>query len=466
MWHYLRAWLGRPPISDPVDRRNAQFMQILLIFQGCRTPLIKLYLLLFDWPYLSTMYAKASLGPGVVMVIDLGTDLVMTASAWFGLYLIRKGRFRQAVSQFLTTLLASGLLAFAAFGYRASPGDTLLVIALALGGLMLGRRALWSIYAFVLVIFAVGMTTDYLHDTSTLRSLREAYNILLFRTFSYLLIVIIIDRSIDALREALLESDTHRRQLQHEMAERERAQEQLLHAQKMDAIGQLAHGIAHDFNNVLGIILGFSQERHRLDEPEADRGEDALALGQALEGVEMAARRADSISRKLLNFSRRDVPLIEVFDVVDAVLELQPMLRQLFPSSVQLDIQTVQTPLPIRFDRSQFEMAMLNISSNARDAMPDGGQFTIAIARDDHGCALLSLQDSGLGMSDETKKRIFEPFFTTKPIGRGTGVGLTVVYNLIENARGRIEVEDALGGGTTFVIRLPLEQADQIMTST
>jgi signal transduction histidine kinase len=457
MWQRLNAWLRAVPIDDPVDRRNAVFMQWLLAFQGLRTPLMKIYLLASEWPYMTAyFFEKTASGKVASVAIDLGTDLAMTISAWVGFYLIRVGKFRQAVKQFLATQLISGVLAYATFGYKVNPGDSLLIISLALGGLMLGRRALWTIYISILLIFAAGMTADYLHAPDASKTIFAAYSNLLFRTFSYALITIILDRSIGALREALAESDMHRRQLQHEMAERERTQEQLLHAQKMDAVGRLAQGVAHDFNNVLAIILGFSKERHRLDEPEAERGIDAIALGQALLGVEMAARRADSISRKLLNFSRRDVTHVEIFDIAEGVRDVQLMLRQLFPQTVHLAFKIPNEVLLIEFDLSQFELAILNIASNARDAMPRGGTFEIAVVQYDPTSVTLVLTDTGMGMPEETKARIFEPFFTTKPIGSGTGVGLTVVYNLIRNAHGNIEVESEIGTGTVFRIYFPL----------
>ena len=457
MWQRLKAWLVRVPISDPVDRRNAVFMQLLLAFQGLRTPLIKIYLLASEWQYMTTsFFEKTAMGKDVSIAVDLGTDLAITIAAWLGVYLIRIGKFRQAVTQFLAAQLISGLFAYAAFGYKVTPGDALLIMSLGLGGLMLGRRALWTIYVSILVILATGMTTDHLSGIGKSGSFFSAYNNLLFHTFGYALITIILDRSIGALREALAESELRGQQLQREMLEREHTQEQLLHSQKMDAIGRLSQGIAHDFNNVLGIVLGFASERHRLDEPGAQLGSDALALAQALHGVELAARRADAISRKLLNFSRRDTTQVETFDVTEAIQDLHLMLRQMFPSTVQVAIQVTHGPLFIDFDLSQFELAILNIASNSRDAMPAGGLFEVIIERSDAATVTLTLGDNGVGMTEETVKRIFEPFFTTKPVGNGTGVGLTVVYNLIRAAGGSIEVVSESGVGTAFRVHLPL----------
>ncbi|HEV7776763.1 MAG TPA: ATP-binding protein [Luteibacter sp.] len=456
MWQRLKGWLERLPIDDPVDRRNAFFMQLLMIYEGCEIPLNKLYLLVTNPTYGMLLSGNEPSWPRFALAIDLGTDLVITLSAWLGFYLIRTGRFRGAVAQFLGTLLMSSLIAYSTFGYEAWPHDLVSIVALALGGLMLGRRALWTIYAIVMFVFVAGMTRDQYRHVHAFFPLGNAYGGLVSQALAYLLVVIILDRSTSALRASLAESNLQRRQLQHEMLERERTREQLVHAQKMDAVGRLTSGIAHDFNNVLGIILGFGLERHRLDEPGASRSKDSLALARALEGVEMAARRGASISGKLLNFSRLDVTRVEVFDVAEALRELSPLLRQLLPPSVRLHIDTPPTPLPIRFDRSQFELAVLNIASNARDAMPDGGDFTVTALREGFDSVAISLRDDGQGMPEAVRQRIFEPFFTTKAMGSGTGLGLSVVYGLVDRANGRIDVTSEPGIGTAFHILLDL----------
>lgn len=463
MWQRLLAWLKRLPIDDPVDRRNAFFMQLLMIYEGCEIPLNKVYLFTFNPVYMLLLTGREKLPkewPRHALAIDIGTDLAITVAAWLGFWLIRRGLFRQAVSQFIAIFLVSSLIAYSTFGYDQWPHDIQPVIELAIAGLMLGRRALWTIYAINMAIFAAGMATDHLRRFHTLYPLMHAFSGLPSLMLAYLLMVIILDRSTSALRKSLAESNLQRLQLQHEMLERERTQEQLLHAQKMDAVGRLTSGIAHDFNNVLGIILGFGLERHRLDEPGAARDADTLALARALEGVEMAARRGASISGKLLNFSRRDVTHVETFDVTETLHELVPLLRQLLPPSVQLRIEPPEHALPIRFDRSQFELAVLNFASNARDAMPDGGEFVIAASMDDDGLATISLSDTGEGMSEDVRRHIFEPFFTTKPTGSGTGLGLSVVYGLIKGAGGELHVTSAPGRGTTF--RIELRAADDL----
>ncbi|OOG56352.1 ATP-binding protein [Rhodanobacter sp. C03] len=458
MLQRLLAWFQRIPIDDPVDRRNGVFMQWMLLFEGLRMPLNKLYLLLFNWNYMrDTLYDAARTGPHVAIAIDLATDVAMTLAAWIGIWLIRRGRFRPAVALYVGVVLASAALAYGAFGYHENFVDLTLVVVLALSGLMLGRRALWTTYGVLMLVFAIGVIPPQIFSDARLwRVAVETYIAFPGRALmSYLLIAIVIDRSINALRESLAESNAHRRELKREIAERERTQEQLLHAQKMDAVGKLASGIAHDMNNVLGIILGFAMERDRLN-PDLPPDEDVQAMADALEGVELAARRGAAVCSKLLNFSRHDVTHTETFDAVSALRDIQPLLRQLMPSSVHLSIDTSRIGLPIRFDRSQFELALLNLASNARDAMPDGGRCTIAITSHDASTVTLSIQDSGTGIPEELRHRIFEPFFTTKPVDRGTGLGLSVVYSLIHRAGGDITVHSAPGGGTIFRIQLPM----------
>lgn len=455
LWRHLWAWLERVPVDDPVDRHNAVFMQLFLIYIGCKTLPYKIHLLLFNSTYQMLLPGHAWPGaPPFPLAFSLGADVLMTASAWLGVYLIRKGSFRLSVSQFLGAMILATLIAYGAFGYRIWRADMVAFEVFALAGFMHGRRALWSAYVAFMCIYATGMTTDYFRNLHVMHS-AAAYNALPSLMLAYLIVVIILDRTSLALRRSLAESNQHRRRLQLEMARREQAQEQLLHARKMDAVGKLASGIAHDFNNVLGIIQGFATDRHRLDEPGASRSEDALALGAALEGVEMAARRGASISRKLLNFSRHDVAHIETFDVNRSLRELEPLLHQMLPASIRLQMQTGAGVLPIDFDRSQFELALLNLASNARDAMHDGGELSLSAAMDGASWIGITVQDTGTGIPEEVKQRIFEPFYTTKPANSGTGLGLTVIYGLVDRAGGRIEVDSTPGAGTTFRIRLP-----------
>lgn len=465
-------WLYEAPVPDPVDRRNAWFMQMLFMFVGVAIPLNKLYVATYSSSFARLFIGDTFSYARIAAGVDIGTDVAMATAAWYGLWLIRQGQFRLAISRFLYVVLGSALLAYATFGYWAVFGDLIPVMCIALGGLMIGRRALWLIYIAVMLEFLVGMGSDMLRHSQTLHAamhesnLRNDFVDFPSRAMSYLLVVLILDRSSDALREGLRDSERHRLRLQAEIREREDAQEALLHARKMDAVGQLASGVAHDFNNVLGIIMGFTRERHRLDEPDSPRAnEDTRALARALEGIETASRRGASISRKLLNFSRRDTTHSEIFDLHESVRELKPMLQQLLPLPMTVKIETSDEPLLIHFDRSQLELALLNLASNARDAMPDGGMLTIATHAQD-GRAILTVSDTGSGMNEAVRLRIFEPFFTTKPVNRGTGLGLSVVFGLFKRGGGDIRVQSAPGKGTRFVIQLPRASSDRNQAGT
>ena len=162
-----------------------------------------------------------------------------------------------------------------------------------------------------MMIFVSGFWVD---AQRTGDSTALAFHFLPSAIFSYFVITLVLDRSLTALRESLNESEARGGQLQREMAERERAQAQLVHSQKMEATGRLASGVAHDFNNILSVVLGFTAERHRLDDPDADPRRDARAMAEALEGIEPSAQRGIALIRKLLCFGRPDPANAEIFD--------------------------------------------------------------------------------------------------------------------------------------------------------
>ncbi len=442
MWNRVLTWLGSAPIADEVDRRNAPVMQLLLLFYGIALPAN------WAWHLSSRPIPK---GWTIVLVLDL-----ITASlALLSVFLIRRGRFRPAIKLFVGAQLASLTLAYHMLGAQAQLIDQVSVIlVLAVSGLVLGRRALWTAFCLLLVIFAIGFATDANNSQQTEQwisnSLRNAPSLVL----SYLIITVILDRTLTALRESLAESKARQRELQREMAERERAQAQLIHAQKLEATGRLASGVAHDFNNILDVILGFSSQRHRLLELSDER-ERSDGLADALDGVEVAARRGTALSRKLLSFSRRDLLKLETFDLTAALAELQPMLRQLFPPSVRVEFFAGDASLPVRMDRSELELMVLNIAANARDAMPDGGRFAVTVSHAD-GHAQIAMADDGEGMDETVKRQIFEPFFTTKSAADGTGLGLSVIRDLVAAMGGEIGVDSEVGKGSTFYLRLPL----------
>jgi PAS domain S-box-containing protein len=246
-----------------------------------------------------------------------------------------------------------------------------------------------------------------------------------------------------------------------DITERRRLEEELRQAQKMDAVGQLAGGVAHDFNNLLTTIRGFADLLARSFEGEDTRRKDIAEILKATE-------RAASLTRQLLAFSKRQVLRVEALSVNGIVADMVKIIRRLLGDSIK--VETVLDPKiwTVRADPGQLEQVLLNLALNARDAMPKGGTLRIATRNVDVApvnapdtvvpagkYVVLEMQDTGTGMSDETRARVFEPFFTTKnPSGR-SGLGLATVYGIVAQSGGHISVASSLGTGTTFSIHLP-----------
>jgi len=244
-----------------------------------------------------------------------------------------------------------------------------------------------------------------------------------------------------------------------ERRERRELEHELRHAQKMEAVGQLAGGIAHDFNNLLTVIQGYGEVlRDQLDG-------DAL---ECVEQMQQAAERSADLVRQLLAFGRRQVLRPVVLDPNDVVLGLEPMLRRLLPETIGVDLALAETPWTVRVDRGQLEQVLVNLAVNARDAMPDGGRIRLG-TRNLHLSAgegravdlpagpfvALTVRDDGVGMDADTRARIFDPFFTTKGEGRGTGLGLSTVHGIVKQSGGEIAVESERGRGSEFRVLLP-----------
>jgi signal transduction histidine kinase len=440
-------WLRKAPVEDPVERRNAPMLQIVLAAFGVVMPIITVLRWSQSWS---------------IVPIDLGTEvlvLVRIAFAWTCFYLVRVGRFQTAVGLFVASNLAGLAFAYACHGLKAQlPTQLLHVFPLLFGGLLLGRQTLWWIALTLLAILFMGTGYD-LAAAGRIAMLRvEAWTNLLGSILGFGGVALILDRAVSALREAL-EVATRRGQalalardrLEREVVERERSQAQLAHAQKMDAIGRLASSIAHDFNNILGVILGYASR------PAAD---GTPAESEALSGIRAAAKRGALVTQRLLSLGRAEAPHVETTDLADAIDTLKPLLVQVFSRPVKVTVDIEEQPLPVVVDRSEFELALLNIAANARDAMPDGGRFDVhACTRADEDgreWVVLTLADTGVGMPPEVVRRMFEPFYTTKPRGTGTGLGLASVQRLVGAAGGRVGVDSAPGRGTALRIELPL----------
>jgi PAS domain S-box-containing protein len=247
-------------------------------------------------------------------------------------------------------------------------------------------------------------------------------------------------------------------------AEEERAtlEEQFRQAQKMEAVGRLAGGVAHDFNNLLTVITGCAYVL--LTELPSD-----APLREFVGEIQGAADRAAALTRQLLAFSRKQVLAPKVLDLNDVVSHLERMLRRLIREDVVLATDLTPGLPQVRVDPGQLEQVVLNLAVNARDAMPQGGTLTIATSerfvseaesrlRPDcrpGSYVQLMVTDTGCGMLPEVQARIFEPFFTTKELGKGTGLGLATVFGIVKQSEGHIEVDSAVGGGTSFRIFLP-----------
>ena len=243
-------------------------------------------------------------------------------------------------------------------------------------------------------------------------------------------------------------------------------EEQLRQSQKMEAVGRLAGGVAHDFNNLLTAISGYSDLLlHRLP--------DYSTLRRDVEEIRKAGDRAAALTRQLLAFSRRQLLRPEVLDLNGVVTKMRQMLRRLIGENIELSIDLSPSLSRVKVDPGQIEQVILNLAVNARDAMPDGGRITIATADAELSPAyaathpevrpgphvLLSVADTGQGMSDETQAHLFEPFFTTKERGNGTGLGLATVYGIVQQSGGHIRVNSAADRGSTFLIYLPRIEA-------
>ncbi len=252
-------------------------------------------------------------------------------------------------------------------------------------------------------------------------------------------------------------------EISNNVTDRLRLEDQLHHAQKMEAIGLLAGGVAHDFNNILTAIVGYGNLlRMKLssDDPLRSYVDQILA----------SAGRAASLTQGLLAFSRKQVINPQPLDVNETIRRMEKLLRRIISEEIDLRIETSPKPLAIVADASQIEQVLMNLVTNARDALPGGGAITIrtAVAQIDEEFqkqngfgiagtyAAVSVQDSGVGMDEATRTHVFEPFFTTKETGKGTGLGLAIVYGIMKQNKGYITLESEPGAGAVFHLYFPL----------
>jgi PAS domain S-box-containing protein len=252
-----------------------------------------------------------------------------------------------------------------------------------------------------------------------------------------------------------------------DVSERHRLQEQLQQAVKMEAVGRLAGGVAHDFNNLLNVIIGYSElmlER---------RNNSAEFLERGAREIRKAADRAAGLTRQLLAFSRQQVLEPRILDLHEVIAEMKDLLRRMLGEDVELAVTSAEALGRVRADPGQIGQVIMNLAANSRDAMPHGGHFVIETSNFEVGqtfsaqhadmppgpYVVLSVADTGSGMTPETCSHIFEPFYTTKEKGRGTGLGLATVYGIVKQSGGYIWVDSRLNQGTAFSIYLPRVEA-------
>jgi two-component system cell cycle sensor histidine kinase/response regulator CckA len=247
--------------------------------------------------------------------------------------------------------------------------------------------------------------------------------------------------------------------IQRDVTDRKQLEQQFLQAQKMDALGRLAGGVAHDFNNLLGVISGYAE----LMLEDTDVTERAA---QRITEIKKASNRAVEVTRQLLAFSRKQVLQAKTLKLNDSVRETSKMLGRLVGEDIQLTLELDRELDCIYADPTGIDQVLLNLSVNARDAMPDGGTLVIRTSNltatptthpelQPGRYVCLQVTDDGDGMSEETKKRVFEPFFTTKAPGKGTGLGLSTVFGIVEQCKGHISVESEPGLGSCFSLCFP-----------
>ncbi len=246
------------------------------------------------------------------------------------------------------------------------------------------------------------------------------------------------------------------------IAERKRLEAQVRNAQKMESIGTLAGGVAHDFNNILTTIMGYCS----LINMKAAKGNPVLGY---IDQIMEAANRASTLTHSLLSFSRKQVTGTKAIDVNETIKGVEKLLRRIIGEDIELRTALSPEKLVVVVGDGQIGQVLMNIATNARDAMPDGGVLTIKTERvhlsgDVTGTDIepespfvaIEVQDTGSGMDERTKDQAFDPFFTTKEVGKGTGLGLSVVYGIVKQNNGYVNVTSELGKGTSFTVYFPL----------
>jgi signal transduction histidine kinase len=421
----------RPVAPLPADPRNGKMLQAIVFIVGMAGMATALSQVFTDsMPAEETRMAAA-----------------VSAYAWCCFAMVRVGFYRLAAS---LTVVGSLLLIGASYyqyGLQAQP-DLLMIhlFPMLFAGLLLGRGAVWWTALASGVALALGAWSD-LHVATSIGLASEILPNLLLSGMNFLVLAVILDRLILSSQRAMARS----RQLQaantalkREIEEKEKAYARLSHTQRMEVIGRLSAGVAHDFNHILGVILGLAGSSAKTVDSQV-----------VLPGIERAAQRGVTLTRRLLSFSRIQRSNFTRFDLGEAIEEARQLIQPMFRPGIRPRFSIAPAAMPVEADREELELALMNLTSNACDAMPGGGRFELSAGVDGNR-AWIRVEDSGVGMPPHVYERMFDPFFTTKPKEEGTGIGMTIVQRFATDSGGTVAVQSEVGRGTRIEIRLPL----------
>jgi signal transduction histidine kinase/ActR/RegA family two-component response regulator len=345
-----------------------------------------------------------------------------------------------------------------ALAFPRAPPDVQLFVACLTAGMMSGGGLVLAAVPLAGMSYVVLVATGIL--IALLQERSPVYLGILALLVSYVAVIVVALNWSAAL---LVNSLLAQAQVRREVAAREQAQAQSAHAERMTALGQLAGGIAHDFNNILQVISGAAG---RIDK----HSENSESVARQAHRIEEAVERGSAISRRLLAFARRDSLSSEPIDAAALLADMGELLAHTIGPSIHIHVDAAKAQGRFVADRRQLETVILNLATNARDAMPSGGDLTITAAsvRLEHDTerpclkagryVRIALADTGLGMNPTILARVTEPFFTTKPKGMGTGLGLSMAKGFAEQSGGAFSISSEPGRGTTVTLWLP--QAD------
>jgi signal transduction histidine kinase/CheY-like chemotaxis protein len=366
---------------------------------------------------------------------------VVALGIWIVAKLTRRGRVVLAawlLCSFFWTVIAFAVLFCG--GMQGENAATFTVCVMLIGSVVGGRAAIVValITSLSCAVMALLERTNHLPAQLTVYSPIDAWVAV---TVTLILTSVLLRASLESLQRANAQAEASAQ-------ERDRALAKSIEAQKMEVVGNLSGGIAHDFNNLLMVISGSaSLLRDDLSETNGD-------ARRCLDDIDAATSRATLMTRQLLSFGGGRVDEHSALDLGEVVRSITAMLPRLFGSRITVHVRTPDTPVVVLASRAGLEQILLNLSVNARDAMPEGGELTFELGVD-AGFAVLTASDTGYGMSEATRARVFEPFFTTKSFG--TGLGLATVEARVRQFGGSIEAQSELGRGAKFVLRLPLQ---------